>query len=337
MPFKSQAQRRLFYHKEQTGELPKGTAERWAKHTPDIKHLPEHVKHHAKKAYEEGVKAAVNSLTKSAMPENLQIALQMLAPAALGTGLGAGIGALTADDAGRGATLGALTGGGIGLGLTGGALGGGALGSLIDRQIGSGTVLGGRLGGAIGGTFGGIGGHALARRLTEKGAAEFSGDSCVDHPQPKPGLSLPKTTKEPPPLRYHKSSLENSWEHKKQAAYEEGVRAALCDAGLAKQADFGHEDFTDEELMNLVNASSSRPIGYAGAGLAGAVGGGLAGYGISSLLGRHRGLLGPAIGAGLGGILGTTLLGPSWGESAHQGYEEVREQMKEEARRRGLI
>jgi hypothetical protein len=41
MPFKSKAQQRLFFAKEQRGELPKGTAKRWAKHTPDIKKLPE--------------------------------------------------------------------------------------------------------------------------------------------------------------------------------------------------------------------------------------------------------------------------------------------------------
>jgi hypothetical protein len=44
MPFKSKAQQRLFFAKEEGGELPKGTAELWAKHTPDIKSLPEHVK-----------------------------------------------------------------------------------------------------------------------------------------------------------------------------------------------------------------------------------------------------------------------------------------------------
>ena len=41
MPFQSQAQRRLFFAKEERGELPKGTAKRWAKHTKNIKALPE--------------------------------------------------------------------------------------------------------------------------------------------------------------------------------------------------------------------------------------------------------------------------------------------------------
>jgi hypothetical protein len=42
MPFKSKAQQRFMFSAESKGELPKGTAERWAEHTPDIKALPEH-------------------------------------------------------------------------------------------------------------------------------------------------------------------------------------------------------------------------------------------------------------------------------------------------------
>lgn len=41
MPFKSKSQARFFFAAEDRGELPKGTAKRWAKHTPDIKKLPE--------------------------------------------------------------------------------------------------------------------------------------------------------------------------------------------------------------------------------------------------------------------------------------------------------
>ena len=47
MPFKSEAQRRLFWAKVNKGEMPKSTAERWEKETPDDKKLPMHV---AKKA-----------------------------------------------------------------------------------------------------------------------------------------------------------------------------------------------------------------------------------------------------------------------------------------------
>lgn len=42
MPFKSEAQRRKMYSLEAQGKLPKGTAERWQKHTGDKK-LPERV------------------------------------------------------------------------------------------------------------------------------------------------------------------------------------------------------------------------------------------------------------------------------------------------------
>ncbi len=41
MPFKSKDQMRLFFAKEERGELPKGTAKRWARHTPNIEDLPE--------------------------------------------------------------------------------------------------------------------------------------------------------------------------------------------------------------------------------------------------------------------------------------------------------
>lgn len=41
MPFKSKAQARYFRVAEAQGKLPKGTAHRWAQHTPDMKHLPE--------------------------------------------------------------------------------------------------------------------------------------------------------------------------------------------------------------------------------------------------------------------------------------------------------
>jgi hypothetical protein len=41
MPFKSKAQQRFMFAAEERGDVPEGTAERWAKHTPDIKKLPE--------------------------------------------------------------------------------------------------------------------------------------------------------------------------------------------------------------------------------------------------------------------------------------------------------
>lgn len=44
MPFKSKAQQRLFFAKEERGELPKGKALEWARETKNMKKLPEHVK-----------------------------------------------------------------------------------------------------------------------------------------------------------------------------------------------------------------------------------------------------------------------------------------------------
>jgi len=41
MPFKSKRQMRKFFAMEERGELPEGTAERWAHETPSIKKLPE--------------------------------------------------------------------------------------------------------------------------------------------------------------------------------------------------------------------------------------------------------------------------------------------------------
>lgn len=40
-PFRSKRQARWMFAAEARGELPKGTAERWAEETPDIKRLPE--------------------------------------------------------------------------------------------------------------------------------------------------------------------------------------------------------------------------------------------------------------------------------------------------------
>lgn len=44
MPFRSKAQQRWMFAAESRGELPRGTARRWAHHTKSIKKLPERVK-----------------------------------------------------------------------------------------------------------------------------------------------------------------------------------------------------------------------------------------------------------------------------------------------------
>lgn len=43
MPFRSKAQQRWMFWAEKQGLVKKGTAERWARETPNIKRLPEKV------------------------------------------------------------------------------------------------------------------------------------------------------------------------------------------------------------------------------------------------------------------------------------------------------
>jgi hypothetical protein len=40
MPLQSKAQMRWMFAAEKRGEVPQGTAEKWAHHTPNIKRLP---------------------------------------------------------------------------------------------------------------------------------------------------------------------------------------------------------------------------------------------------------------------------------------------------------
>lgn len=44
MPFKSKSQMKKYFVMEKQGKLPKGTAEQWAKETPNIKKLPKKVR-----------------------------------------------------------------------------------------------------------------------------------------------------------------------------------------------------------------------------------------------------------------------------------------------------
>lgn len=50
MPFKSKSQQRFMFAAEARGDLPKGTARRWAHETPNIRRLPERVKKSKKEA-----------------------------------------------------------------------------------------------------------------------------------------------------------------------------------------------------------------------------------------------------------------------------------------------
>ena len=51
MPFKSKAQQKFMFAAEARGDIPKGTAERWAHETPNIKSLPARKKKPSKKNY----------------------------------------------------------------------------------------------------------------------------------------------------------------------------------------------------------------------------------------------------------------------------------------------
>lgn len=62
MPFKSKAQQRFMFAAEGRGDIPKGTAKRWADHTPNIKKLPEKKAEFQKAAFELGKAYAIAGL-----------------------------------------------------------------------------------------------------------------------------------------------------------------------------------------------------------------------------------------------------------------------------------
>ena len=51
MPYKSRSQQRAFFAMEAKGELPKGTAKKWMKHTTNFNELPDKVKAEKKAAF----------------------------------------------------------------------------------------------------------------------------------------------------------------------------------------------------------------------------------------------------------------------------------------------
>ena len=51
MPFKSKAQQKWMFAAEARGEIKKGTARRWAKHTSNIKSLPKKKKRYSSSGY----------------------------------------------------------------------------------------------------------------------------------------------------------------------------------------------------------------------------------------------------------------------------------------------
>lgn len=68
MPFKSRAQQKFMFAAESRGELPKGTAERWAHHTNNIKALPEHVAHKKASSVMQDVLAGLQMLGLAPQP-----------------------------------------------------------------------------------------------------------------------------------------------------------------------------------------------------------------------------------------------------------------------------
>jgi len=80
MPFKSKAQRRLFWRKVDAGEISRAVAEEWERATPDIDALPEHIAKTGAAvlnttSYNLGKKAALQSLgiAKTAEPAGKKV------------------------------------------------------------------------------------------------------------------------------------------------------------------------------------------------------------------------------------------------------------------------
>lgn len=73
MPFKSKRQQRFMFAAESRGDLPKGTAKRWAKHTPDIKDLPE--KASKKEAFDLGALAVIKEATAEPSQQDRLLAI----------------------------------------------------------------------------------------------------------------------------------------------------------------------------------------------------------------------------------------------------------------------
>ena len=82
MPFKSKSQMRHFFAAEDRGELPKGTANRWAHHTKNISSLPE------KKGadFRKGLSALLGYLTGKSTPISLRATMEGLKAKAVPVG-----------------------------------------------------------------------------------------------------------------------------------------------------------------------------------------------------------------------------------------------------------
>lgn len=169
MPYESKSQMRKFFAMEAKNEIPKGTAKRWAHHTPDIKALPEHVK-------------------KSLAEPNSIITVSPTMARAMGGGvlggLGGGLyGAINPEDKKhrlrsilRSGLMGAAGGAGLGAGS------GIARNFVPDRGVLSG------LGVAGGGLAGALGGRALMDKALNEPKPRESGNMSSDHKAEKKGF-----------------------------------------------------------------------------------------------------------------------------------------------------
>jgi len=147
MPFKSEAQRRLFHAMAGRGEISKAKVKEWEDKTKNKGSLPEHVKKHEKKSefYDVGVKLALDQVGLLKQAGWGHVAAAGI-PVAVLAGLLAG-GTHNMNEAVEKLQRLKLYGT-----LGGGALGAGA-GALIGKQYdhpGVGALLGGSLGASLG-------------------------------------------------------------------------------------------------------------------------------------------------------------------------------------------
>lgn len=180
MPFKSRAQQRLFFAKEERGELPKGTALEWAHHTPDIKKLPEHVK--KKKQEKEANMTPLVAAFVSRCEEKKMTGEQIDQAVKLAC---ARFPVIADEFEKAGFVRGALrVGGGIAGGIAG-AIGGGLAGGLVTTPTIAGIPVGVTAGGVAGGSLGGLAGEEAGRWIGNK----FLGEEKPEQSEVKKAFS----------------------------------------------------------------------------------------------------------------------------------------------------
>jgi len=116
MPFKSKAQMRWMFAAERRGEVPKGTAKRWAHETSSIKSLPEK-KSKKKASLLDTLTDKVDTTVALAMKEleNEEVRKDVIEKAIKGGILGSGINLIQGQSIPKGLLIGALLGASWGL------------------------------------------------------------------------------------------------------------------------------------------------------------------------------------------------------------------------------